>query len=344
MTDPLFFPLVVAASLEDVADFAKARVASGRPAAWRVQGLASLDHAGPQDVTFFVGARHAAALRSSRAGACLLRSHDQGLAPPHVACLLTEHPARSFARLASILYPGALRPAAAPLPGVSIGASVDASARVEVGASIAPGVAIGRRVEIGTGTSIGSNCVVGDGVRIGRDCTIAPNVTIAHALIGDRVILHAGARIGQDGFGFVPDARGHVKVAQLGRVILQDDVEIGANSTVDRGALDDTIVGEGAKIDNLVQIAHNVVIGRHCLVAAQVGIAGSTRLADFVAVGGQAGIAGHLSIGRGARIAGQAGVLHDVPAYAAVGGSPAGPALSWLRAAVRARGGLKERS
>ena len=157
-------------------------------------------------------------------------------------------------------------------------------------------------------------------MRIGRDCSIGATVTVSHALIGDRVIIHPGVRIGQDGFGFAMGPQGHLKVPQIGRVIIQDDVEIGANSTIDRGANRDTVIGEGTKIDNLVQIAHNVVIGRHCVIVAQVGISGSTTLGDFVALGGQVGVTGHLRIGAGAQIAATSGVMSDVPPGARWGG------------------------
>lgn len=321
--------------LTDIAELLGAAIGRSAQMDWRAAGLSSLDGAGPDDVAYCSGPRQADALRETRAGACLLRAQDAPLAPAYVALLFSDAPARDFAKLAAVLCPGALRPIATPLSGISIGATIDASARLEVGATLAPGVVLGRRVEIGTGTTIGPHCIIGDGVRIGRDCTIGPNVTITHAFLGDRVIVQSGARIGQDGFGFVPGARGHTKIAQLGRAIIQDDVEIGANATIDRGALDDTIVGEGTKIDNLVHIAHNVIVGRHCLIAAQVGIAGSTHVGDFVMIGGQAGIAGHLTIGSGAGIAGQAGVLHDVPARTRIGGSPAGPITGWLREAIR---------
>jgi UDP-3-O-[3-hydroxymyristoyl] glucosamine N-acyltransferase len=202
---------------------------------------------------------------------------------------------------------------------------------VESGVAIDPGAVIGPRAEIGGGTVIGAGAAIGPGVRVGRDCAIGANVSITHALIGDRVIVHPGCAIGQDGFGFARGIRGANKIPQVGRVIIQDDVEIGANSTVDRGAIRDTVIGEGTKIDNLVQIAHNVSIGRHCLLAAQVGISGSTTLEDGVIMGGKAGVTDHVTIGAGAMLAAGAGVMHNVPAGERWGGAPAKPGRQWLR-------------
>jgi UDP-3-O-[3-hydroxymyristoyl] glucosamine N-acyltransferase len=214
---------------------------------------------------------------------------------------------------------------------------VHPSARLEAGVVIDPAAVIGPRAEIGAGTVIGAGAVIGPDVRIGRDCAIGASTTITRALIGDRVIIHPGTRIGQDGFGHLPGAKGHQKVPQIGRVIIQDDVEIGANATIDRGAARDTVIGEGTKIDNLVQIAHNVEIGRHCLLAGQTGISGSTVVGDHVMMGGQVGIADNLRIGDGAMIGASSGVGTDIPAGARVVGTPAEPIKDFMRGVMALR-------
>ena len=190
---------------------------------------------------------------------------------------------------------------------------------------------IGPEARIGSGTTIAAGSVIGYRVYVGRNCYIGPNASLTHALLGNHVTIHSGVAIGQDGFGFAMGRTGHLKVAQIGRVVIQDNVEIGANTTVDRGALRDTVIGEGTKIDNLVQIGHNVVIGRHCIIVAQTGISGSAELGDFVALGGQVGVVGHVKIGAGAQIAASSNVRGDVPPGARWGGTPAKPVRLWFR-------------
>jgi UDP-3-O-[3-hydroxymyristoyl] glucosamine N-acyltransferase len=228
----------------------------------------------------------------------------------------------------------AFYPSPAPVAWISPSAHVDSSARIGADCWIDHGVVIGAGVEIGDRCRIGSHAVIGAGVVIGADGTIGANATVQCALIGAKVNIYPGARIGQDGFGFAMGVQGHLKVPQLGRVIIGNNVEIGANTTIDRGAGPDTVIGDGCWIDNLVQIGHNVQLGRGCVVVAQVGISGSTQFGDFVAAGGQSGFAGHLKIGSGAKIAAQAGVIGDVPAGQTYGGYPAVPRLEWLRQSV----------
>jgi len=290
----------------------------------------ALDDACNQDVSFFENRKYLAALRETQAGAIFLTAQNAKHAPAHAVPLLSKDPYRSFAKSLELFFPDAGFPkvASAAAAGTAL---IDPSARIEEGAVIEAGAIIGPEAQIGRGTRIAAGAVAGYRVAIGRDCYVGPGASITHALIGNRVILHAGVRIGQDGFGFAMGTAGHYKVRQTGRVIIQDDVEIGANATIDRGALKDTIIGEGTKIDNLVQIAHNVVIGRHCVIAAQTGISGSTILEDFVAMGGQCGTVGHIRIGAGAQIGAQSGIASDIPRGERWGGYPAKPMSSWAR-------------
>ena len=211
------------------------------------------------------------------------------------------------------------------------GRLVHPSAQIAEGVTIEPGAVVGREAVIGAGTTVAAGATVGYRVVLGADCYVGAGATVTHALIGNGVIIHAGARIGQDGFGFAMSGRGHLKVPQIGCVIIGDNVEIGANTTVDRGSLSDTIIGEGTKIDNQCQIAHNVVIGRHCILVAQTGIAGSSELGDFVVMGARSGVLGHVKVGSGAQIAGMAHVKNDVEPGARMGGTPARPFQEWAR-------------
>jgi UDP-3-O-[3-hydroxymyristoyl] glucosamine N-acyltransferase len=254
--------------------------------------------------------------------------------------LATARPSAALAAVARELFAGALRPVSVfGRRGVDAGAFVHPEARLEDDVAVDPGAVIGPGAQIGSGTTIAANAVIGADVCIGRDCFVGAGASIQHALIGDRVVIHPGVRIGQDGFGYAAGGKGLLKVPQVGRVIIQDDVEIGANSTIDRGGARDTIIGEATKIDNLVQIGHNVTIGRHCVIVAQVGIAGSVVIGDHAQLGGQAGISDHVTIGEGARVAAQTGAIYDIPAgeaYALTPGRPFRDAVTLIRTWNRA--------
>jgi UDP-3-O-[3-hydroxymyristoyl] glucosamine N-acyltransferase len=315
-----------------VADISAATGAVLREGVDRTQLLtdvAPLDRASASDISFFDNTKYTDQFSNSKAGACFVRAKYADLAPTSMVTLITEDPYRCYALTAQKYYPSV-----SAKSGISTQAYISPSAQIADNASIAAGVWIGENAQIGAHTSIGANAVIGDGVIIGERTAIGPLSSISHAMIGNQVIIHRGVHIGQDGFGFALGREGHVKVPQLGRVIIGDDVEIGSGTTIDRGTGPDTVIGDGTKIDNLVQIGHNVQIGRRAVIVAQVGISGSTRIGDGVVIGGQVGIAGHLKIGSGAKIAAKSGVMTDVPAGSSYGGAPAIPAMEWHRQTV----------
>jgi UDP-3-O-[3-hydroxymyristoyl] glucosamine N-acyltransferase len=327
-----FFLPALAPSISAIVDWTGAQPNDGADLTLVIRGVAPIDRAGPGDLTFLDNPRYTADLPKTRAAAVLLQPRLSPQAPAGCVALSTGQPYRAFTEVLLRLFPGAARPGSTfGETGISARALVHPAARLEPGVIVDPGAVIGPGAQIGAHTLIGANAVIGPDVHIGRNSVVGANCTVLCALIGDRVILHPGARIGQDGFGFAMGPRGHLKVPQVGRVILQDDVEIGAGTAIDRGANRDTVIGEGTKIDNLVQIGHNVVIGRHCVIVAQAGISGSCTIDDFVAIGGQAGLAGHLHIGAGAQIAADAGLMRDVPAGERWGGSPGRPVRDWLK-------------
>ena len=338
MADPRFFTVAGPFSAGALAELSGAAPGPGFAAEAMFVNIAPLEAAGAAEVSFLDNKKYVASFQASKAGLAVIAAEMVDKAPAGMALLVAKDPYRAYAKIAQAFYP--VRP---PEPWVAPTAWVDPAASLGEGCRIEPGAVIGAGAEIGRCCHIGANAVIGRGVVMGDDCVIGANASVSHAILGLKVLIYPGARIGQDGFGFAMGAEGHLKVPQLGRVIIGNFVEIGANTTVDRGAGPDTVIGDGSMIDNLVQIGHNVQLGRGCVIVAQAGISGSTRLGDFVAAGGQSGITGHLRIGPGARIAAQSGVMRDVAPGETVGGSPSVPMADWLRqSAMLAKMGRKK--
>lgn len=327
MADPRFYDNRGPFTLAQLCEAAGASVPDGADGTAQVHDLAAITAADRGHLTFYAGGKLRADFSQTRAGYCFVPQGPLKAEPPAgtvlIPCASVQH---AFAAVALLFYPD-VEEVFAPV------VAVDPSARIGEGVVLGRGVVIGPGAEIGTGTRIGANTVIGRGVAIGRNCAVGSNVSLSHAYVGDRVTILPGAAIGQKGFGFASNADGHTMIAQLGRVIIQDKVEIGANTTIDRGALADTVIGEDAKLDNLVQIGHNVHVGRHCIIVSQCGISGSSELGDFVVFGGQVGVADHCKIGTGARLAGRTALttgqqLEPGRDYAGV---PAKPLMDWVR-------------
>ncbi len=321
--DPRFFQRAGPFTLAAVADAAEAEAP---PRRLMLAGVAPLQTAGADQVSFLDNRKYAAALAATRAGAVIVHPDMAARVPEGAAAIVTPEPYVAWAKVAALFHPAP--PACA---GIHPSAVVEPGATIDPSAEIGPLAVIGERAEIGPRCRIGALAVIGPGVVLGPDCRIGPHASLSHALLGARVYVYPGARIGQEGFGFAISAEGFHSVPQLCRVILEDDVEVGANSTIDRGSLQDTVIGAGSRLDNLVQIGHNVRLGRGCVIVAQAGISGSTILEDHVMMGPQAGLTGHLRIGSMAKIGAQAGVMADVDAGAEVIGSPAQPRRAFFR-------------
>ncbi len=313
-------------TLAEVARIAEGEVAEG-DASLVVRGVRPLDEAGPDDLSFVAEARYFPYIQASQARALLVARGSEAPLRPGTAVVRVDDPRRALARLLPALYPEAR-----PAPGIH------PTAVIGEGAAVAPSASVGAYAVIGDGSAIGEGARIGAHVVIGRDCVVAasaiihPQVTLYDGTrVGERSIIHSGARLGADGFGFVPEGGALVKVPQVGRCVIEADVEVGANTTIDRGSIGDTVVGRGSKIDNLVQIGHNCRLGRSVIVVSQVGISGSTKVGDGTILGGQAGIQGHIEIGAGVKVGGQAGVISDIPAGQTVSGYPARPHREAMR-------------
>lgn len=325
MADPDFFERAGPFTLGHIATITGAHIENGS-ADLVLEDVAPLDLAGHGQLSFLDNTRYREQFRSSKAAACFVTPEMSGDAPSGMALLVTKNPYRANALAVQEFYPDSR-----PVSSVSDRASIHPDADIGDDCIIEDHVVIGEGAVIGQGCWIGANSVIGRHVRLGDGCRVGANVTLSHCHIGIGSRLYPGVRIGQDGFGFAMDPSGFVKVPQLGRVMIGNHVEIGANTAIDRGTSGDTVIGDGAWIDNLVQIGHNVRVGKGCVIVSQAGVAGSAVLEDYVVLAGQAGIAGHLTIGTGSKIAAQAGVWRDVPAGVEMMGSPALPVKQFIR-------------
>ncbi|MDA7946621.1 MAG: UDP-3-O-(3-hydroxymyristoyl)glucosamine N-acyltransferase [Hyphomicrobiaceae bacterium] len=331
MEHPGFYERLGPFALGEIVERSEAQPGPNADLALEIRDVLPLDSASDGHLSFFDNKKYLKTFLKTGADACFVAEQYADRTPDQTSALLTEQPYRSFALALAMFYPDALKPISVGSGAKDFVNGVHVTAEVEEGAVIEPNAIVGPEAYVGAGSVIASGAQVGYRVHVGRDCYIGPGVSLTNALVGNGVILHGGVRIGHDGFGFAMGPGGHLKVPQIGRVIIEDDVEIGSNSTVDRGALRDTIIGAGTKIDNLVQIGHNVVIGRMCVIVSHVGISGSVELGDGVVLGGKVGISGHVKVGSGAQIAATSSVRSDVPPGAKWGGTPAKPLSEWFR-------------
>lgn len=305
-----------------------ARPITAKDGVFLIEDIGPLDGATDKQISFLDNRKYLGAFKESQAGAAIVHSNDANAAPDGMALIVSDEPYAAFALASAAFYPESLLPCIPFHNGIADDAEVDATAKVAPSAVIAAGARIGNH------TVIGPHCVIGPGVHIGDSCMISAGCVISHASLADGVVLYPGVKIGQDGFGYAPCKSGVVKVPQLGAVLIAGNVEIGANTTIDRGSTQDTMIGAHTKIDNLVQIGHNAHIGSHCFIVSQAGLAGSSKIGNAVMLGGQCGIAGHISLGDGVQVAAQSGVVHDIEAGTRIGGSPALPARQWHRQTI----------
>ncbi len=326
MSDDRFFHPEGPFALGFLAQAIGAQLAQPERAHQLVHDIAELEQASETDLSVFCDVRRASAFATSHAGVVVTSNRLSHYPHNGSALICADDPRLAFAELGRLFYP-TVKPKSFRHPG----ATIAASASIAVGVCVEAGAVLGEHVVIGAGSHIGANSVIGDGVVIGTGSAIGSNCSIRNALIGDGVEISSNVSIGGEGFGFASGPKGPVRLSHVGRVVIDEGVQIGDNCAIDRGALGDTVIGAHSAIDNLVQIGHNVRIGKHCMLAGQAGIAGSTVLGDYVMVGGAASISDHLTIGNGAKIAGKSGVMRDVAPGETVAGYPAVPIRQWHR-------------
>lgn len=330
MIDQSFFENKGPFTLREIAGACEAVLADEKFADIQVKSVAALSGAGPDELSFLDNIKYKSDFMSSKAGACIVSEKMREFAPSGMAVLISQNPYKSYALAATLFFPDSV--SSAYYGGYKCGKSdgnvapsavIDPSAKIGEGCFIGPNVVIEAGVQLGKGTRVEAGSIICASVQLGDACHIGSNCNLSHCIVGNAVRVHNGSCIGQDGFGFALDPAGFVPVPQLGRVIIGDHVNIGANTTIDRGSSGDTVIGRGSIIDNLVQIGHNVQIGDGCVVVAQVGISGSTKVGSYSMLGGQAGVAGHIEIGSGVRIGAQSGISKSIPDGMEVMGTPA---------------------
>lgn len=327
MPDTRFFKTAGPFTLKQLAELAGCELANPADAEKKIFNVNSLHDAGAEEITFLLSKKYIADLETTKAGACIVHPDFVSAAPAQTAVLISKEPYRSYGLVAAAFYPTEKLKETV----IHEKAVVASSATIGEGSRIDAGAVIGENVTLGKNCHVRANAVIGDNVVFGDDCIVGENASVLYTLAGNQVYIYPGARIGQDGFGFFMSPKGHTKIPQLGRVIIGNDVEIGANTCIDRGALGDTVIGDGTRMDNLIQFGHNVQTGKCCVIVSQVGVAGSTKLGDFVVLAGQAGVAGHLNIGSGSQIAAQSGVMRDVEPMESLMGTPAIPIKEFMR-------------
>jgi len=327
MADPRFFDRKGPFSCAELAEIAGATLSEGADPSAMIEDVAPLAEAGPNHLSFLDNRKYVSAFQETKAGLVLVKPEFAAKAPVGVALLMMADPYRGFAHCARRFYPDAM-----PAAGVHPRAVVHETAEVADTAHVAAGAVLEAGVKVGANSWIEANAVLAENVEIGEGCRIGAGAALTHTLIGNRVRIYPGARIGQDGFGFAMGAEGHLRIPQVGRVVIEDDVEIGANTTIDRGAGPDTVIGQGAMIDNLVQLGHNVTVGRGAVIVSQAGVSGSTSIGDFAVLAAQAGAAGHLRIGNGARLGAKSGAMRDIPDGETHIGTPAMAMRTYWRA------------